>query len=256
MAVPLPDWDHLKTVIVVCGHAVYHGGPNLHPPHLATYDENWCLQSFQGGEGKFFVSHIEAGVKLASEAKDSLLIFSGGQTRSPYILSEAQGYHDVASVFNFWGLDDVRLRVTTEEFSRDSYDNVLLSIARFKECVGSVPERVIVVSWKFKEERFRFHSFSIHWPRARFEFFGVGSPENLQEAIAAEKRTLQQFIKDPSGYGNEHSNLGAKKDARNPYRRQHGYAISCPDLAIVLAWRGRKTLSKKDVPWAKIGGKE
>lgn len=244
-----PDWSSLKSAIVVCGHAVYHGGPKLSPAHLATSDQHWFLQSFQKGEGKYFVSHVEAGVRLASEAKDSLLIFSGGQTRFPAILSEAQGYHDIAAVFDFWNMHDVRSRVTTEEFSRDSFDNVLFSIARFKECVGILPERLTIVSWAFKEARFEYHSSCIRWPQSRYRFVGVGVPANLKQAEAADERTLRNFEKDPSGYGNMDGNLGAKKNARNPYRRHHGYAASSPDMTVVLAWRGPTRLSDTDVPW-------
>lgn len=248
-----PDWSPLKSAIVVCGHALYHGGPKLNPAHLATSDEHWSLQSFQTGEGKYFVSHIESAVRLAAEATDSLLIFSGGQTRFPHRLSEAQGYHDIASVFDFWGIDDVRSRVTTEEFARDSFDNILFSIARFTECVGTLPERLTVVSWGFKEERCRYHSSCIHWPQSKYQFVGVGTPENLKQAEESEQRTLEQFRKDPAGYGCGGGALGSKKNARDPYRRQHGYSTSCPDLAIILTWRGQTTLSESDIPWSETG---
>lgn len=244
-----PDWSPLRSAIVVCGHAIYHGGPTLNPVHLASTDENWSLLPFQKGESKYFVSHVASGVRLASEARDSLLIFSGGQTRFPHILSEAQGYHDVATAFDFWGMYDVRSRVTTEEFSRDSFDNVLYSIARFKECVGRFPEKLTIISWAFKEERFQLHTRSIHWPTPKYQFFGVGNPDSLIPAEAAESRTLEQFKEDPYGYGSSNGGLGRKKQARNPYRRQHGYSTSCPELAFILTWKGPTRLSEKDVPW-------
>lgn len=246
-----PHWTPLKSAIVVCGHAVYHGGPKLKPARLACSDENWFLLPFQKGEGRFFVSHIEAGVRLAADAMDSLLIFSGGQTRSPQILSEAQGYHDVASVFDFWGMNQVRSRVTTEEFSRDSFDNVLFSLARFRECVGHYPEKLTIISWAFKEQRFQFHTWSLYWPSSKYRFFGVGNPDNLEEAKIAAKCALEQFKKDLHGYDCADGGLGLKKQSRNPYRRQHGYFTSCPELAVVLAWRGPSRLPEKDIPWLK-----
>lgn len=242
-------WSSLKTAIVVCGHAVYHGGTGKDPEHAAR-DENWLLQPFQKGEGKYYISHIETGVRLAAEDSESLLIFSGGQTRAPSILSEAQGYHDIASVFNFWDLHDVRTRVTTEEFSRDSFDNVLFGIARFTECVGSLPHHVVIVTWAFKEARFNHHVWSIHWPITKFQFVGVGVPDDLQKAEAAEARTLAHFKKDASGYSKtSDGKLGLKKASRNPYCRQHGYSMSCPGMSRVLAWRGTIRIAACDVPW-------
>ena len=37
-----------------------------------------------------------------------------------------------------------------EEFARDSYENVLFSIARFKELTGHPPRNVTVVGYEFK----------------------------------------------------------------------------------------------------------
>lgn len=249
-ASPTHAWSSLTHAIVVCGHAIYHGGPRLSPPCDAELDRHWLLQPFQKGEGKHYISHVRAGVELASQHAGSLLIFSGGQTRFPSILSEAQGYHDVATVFNFWGQHDVRGRVTTEEFSRDSFDNVLFGIARFHECVGVFPRSLTLVSWSFKQERFTIHATAIRWPLSSFRFLGVGLPDELEKARAAEAATLSKFQKDPFGYGYHDTMLGKKKNARNPYRRQNGYAQSCPSMAPLLQWRGPHTVPESHVPWA------
>jgi len=245
-----PNWSSLKNAIVVCGHAVYHGGPKLRPAQLAELDKYWFLQPFQQGEGIDYISHIQRGVMMAAEDETSLLIFSGGQTRAPYILSEAQGYHDVACAFTFWGKKDVRSRTTTEEFSRDSMDNLLFSIARFYECVGALPDIVTVISWGFKEARFTHHAWSIRWPKSRFRFEGVGAPEALEKAEEAEAETLRKFSEDASGCGRGEDGLYTKKIARNPYRRQNGYAISCPCMSAILAWTDTNQVSEKDVPWS------
>lgn len=251
VAVTVPDkWRSLKTAVVVCGHAVYNGGPSLDPSQ-APLDKHWLLQPFQEGEGKYYIAHVKAGIHLASVDSESLLIFSGGQTRAPCILSEAQGYHHVAEMFRFWGETHVRCRTTTEEFSRDSFDNVLFSIARFKECVGHLPEKFIIVSWTFKQARFDFHTWSIRWPQAKYQFVGFGVPEDEEKAKLSETNTLKAFKLDVSGYGTTtDAALGIKKAARNPFRRQHGYSTSCPDMAPVLAWRGQSRVLQTDVPWA------
>lgn len=243
------SWTGLKHVIVVCGHAVYHGGSKLQPDE-AELDKHWLLQPFQKGEGQHYISHIKEGVMLASQDPCSLLLLSGGQTRFPCFLAEAQGYHDIATVFNFWGKHEVRSRCALEEFSRDSFDNVLFSIARFNECVGTLPQHLTIVSWAFKEARFQHHVWSIHWPNQMYRFVGVGIPENVEKAEAAEAKTRMQFENDVFGYGQKNGALGTKKELRNPYRRQHGYITSCPSMRAVLEWRNPHRISQHAVPWA------
>lgn len=184
------EWTTATHAIVVCGHAVYIGGPNLLPPVAAERDHYWVLQTFQQGECPHYIDHIRTGIQLAAADRNSLLIFSGGQTRHPHILSEAQGYHHVAACFDFWDNPSVQSRTTTEEFSRDSYDNVLFSIARFYECVGAFPQKLTLVSWAFKQKRFLHHIETIAWPVSRFNFVGVATPDDLQTALTSEAKTL------------------------------------------------------------------
>lgn len=244
------DWDSKTHAIVVAGHAVYTGGcgPDR-TPEQTQLDEHWSLQPFQKGEAPFYTDHIRHGVMLTAADPSALLIFSGGQTRAPLVLSEAQSYHNLASVFQFWEQEEVRRRVTTEEFSRDSVDNLIFSIARFQEAVGKAPLHVTVVSWKFKSARFRHHAWSIRWPATRFSFAGVGVPVKADEAERAEAKTLVKFQDDVLGTDEREGGLGLKKKERNPYRRQHGYARSCPDLAGLLLWRGKKRVPAVKVPW-------
>lgn len=137
-------------------------------------------------------------------------------------------------------------RATTEEFSRDSYDNVLFSIARFYECVGALPQKLTILSWAFKKKRFLHHTETIGWPASRFQFVGVSTPDDLQTALTKEAKTLIQFKTDATGHG---AVLGKKKMARNPYRRHHGYKTTCPDLANLLDWTATTPFPKDQVPW-------
>lgn len=249
MQQPPAEWATATHAIVVCGHAIYTGGPNLHPPALAEQDQYWILQSFQVGEGSYFIEHVRAGVELAALDRQSLLIFSGGQTRNPHILSEAQSYCQLATSFNFWGHPTVQSRMTTEEFSRDSYDNLLFCIARFYECTGSFPQKITMISWTFKRKRFHHHAETISWPLEKLSFVGIGTPDDLQNALASEARTLFEFKNDQTGYGTNGSSLGKKKAARNPFRRQHGYHRSCPSLIPLLDWTEATSFPKEEVPW-------
>ena len=145
----------------------------------------------------------------------------------------------------------MRNRTTTEEFAKDSYENVLFGIARFHECTGSWPMQISVVSWQFKQERFLFHGKTIHWPSAQFLFVGVSNPhKGLKAAIAAEKHTLNMFQGDVSGTSTKTVDaLGSKKQARNPYKRQNGYALSCPSISKLLAWEGPEFPDRRICPW-------
>ena len=61
--------DHL---IVVCGHAIWLGGPEN------GYDESeWLIESYKAGETPTFIDHIRAGVRLLSQDENAILVFSG-----------------------------------------------------------------------------------------------------------------------------------------------------------------------------------
>lgn len=222
----------------------------MQPSVAAEQDKYWVLQAFQQGEGPYYIEHIHAGVEITATDPSALLIFSGGQTRYPHIISEAQGYHNLATLFNFWGHDYIASRTTTEEFARDSYDNVLFSLARFLECTGNFPSKLTIISWAFKRKRFEHHCITVAWPVSKFSFVGIGTPDDLQSALTAEARTLHDFKADNTGYGKDGGPLGKKKMARNPYRRQHGYASSCPSLAPLLDWTETTAFAKDQAPWS------
>jgi len=145
-------WNNLENLFLVAGHAVYNAADYQHP----FDDESWFLQSFQKGELPFYIEHIRRGVELANEDKKALLVFSGGQTRlEAGPKSEAQSYWMIANHhFRWWARTNVMLRSTTEEFARDSLENLVFGICRFRECVRRIPAIVRVVSWEFKRKRF------------------------------------------------------------------------------------------------------
>lgn len=77
------------------------------------------------------------------------------------------------------GLEQIRM--TTETFALDSFENLIFSIARFREYTGSYPERVTVVGFGMKKERFEeLHAKAIRWPsrsyyrgHRRFAYIGI-----------------------------------------------------------------------------------
>jgi hypothetical protein len=84
------------------------------------------LLDYQKGKGlpQAIVAHIQAGIHQAAEDEDSLLIFSGGETRSVTgPLTEGSSYFRVADALQLWQ-GNVRARTVTEEFATDSFENL------------------------------------------------------------------------------------------------------------------------------------
>lgn len=68
----------------------------------------------------------------------------------------------------------MRFRSGTEDFARDSFENLLFSVARFRELAGRLPERIVVVSFGFKAYRFtELHRTAMRFPSERFYFAGL-----------------------------------------------------------------------------------
>jgi hypothetical protein len=175
-----------------------------------------------------------------------LLVFSGGQTDpAAGPVSEALGYWRIAHHHDWYGQPHVRHRATTEEFALDSFHNLLYGICRFHEMTHRYPQRVTVLGWRFKQARFDFHRASLRFPAERFSYLGVNDPELIDDARHHEALRLADFERDP--YGATPA-LAAKRDSRNPFRRRHGYAHSCPELTGLLMHSG-PGLFLDPLPW-------
>lgn len=226
--------------IIVAGHAVLVRFKNL------TADSSWALLDFQRGEPPCYVQHVRTAVELAAGDPEALLIFSGGPTRAGAgPLSEAQSYHHVACHYGWFGHPDVAQRTILEDFARDSFENLLFGICRFQEYAGAYPERVTLVSWAFKEQRFGLHRDAIGFPADRFRYAGPNNPGDLVQALKSERNAIQAYTQDPYSSGDR---FRAKRQARNPYRRQNGYAISCPGVAALLRHEGPESFQGA-LPW-------
>lgn len=230
----------MKNLVLVAGHAVPYRFDRLHS------DEGWFLKHFQTGEAAYYVEHARRGVELAAADPDSLLLFAGGQTDAAAgPRSEAQGYWLIAEHHGWFGYPEVRDRSTTEEFSVDSFLNVLYGLCRFREFIGHWPHLVTAAGWKFKGERFHLHRAAVRWPAERFRYEGVNDPPELEKNLFFEAARREIFRLDPYGAGTEPTE---KKAARNFSRRQHGYTESCPEVADLLRWKG-PDLFAGPLPW-------
>jgi hypothetical protein len=232
--------SHLCRAVIVAGHAV------LLNPRDPLSDASWILLDFQRGEPPCYVGHVRAGVDLAAADPESLLLFSGGQSRREAgPRSEGLSYFEIAEHYGWWSATEVAERAATEEFARDSFENLLFGICRFQEITGRYPDHVTFVSWAFKEQRFGMHREALGWPAARFTYVGANNPPELAQALTAEERARVKYAADPYSSGPEFTR---KRDDRNPFRRQHGYFTSCPELAALFHHRGPEPFTAP-LPW-------
>lgn len=69
-----------------------------------------------------------------------------------------------------------------QEHARDSFENLVFSVCRFREVTGRYPVNVVVASFEFKHERFAgLHLKALRWPGQRFRF--LGTPALSEQAL-------------------------------------------------------------------------
>jgi len=63
---------------------------------------------------------------------------------------------------------------STQEHARDSFENLLFSLCRFHALTGAYPQRLLIVSYEFKHQRFAsLHARAVRWPTAQLSFLGT-----------------------------------------------------------------------------------
>lgn len=246
-------WAHLTNLIMVAGHAIYTGTTY---DHTALHDEaNWILEPFQKGQVPTFLRHIERGVALTANDPLALLLFSGGQTRdNAGPRSEGQTYWTIANSQRWYGMQNsggVENRSFTEEYARDSYENLLFSICRFRQLTGRYPREITVVGFEFKRDRFiSLHRRALRFPKQRFHYVGIDppSPDGLRGGLSARERSTAHgpFASDP--YGCNTRILYQKREQRNPYLRFHPYPQGCPHLHTIFNYCGG-SIYRGPLPW-------
>jgi hypothetical protein len=236
---------------MVAVHAIYRG--TRWEPANVRDEANWFLEQSQHGHVDTFLAQIRKGVELAANDTSSILLFSGGQTRlglGPR--SEGTSYWQAADAFDWFGMRDiVQNRSHAEEYARDSLENLLFSVCRFKQLSGSYPRYVKVVSMGYKEQRFvTLHRKALRFPLARFEYFGIDPPNvaGMRDSLYSRERSMSMgpFAKDP--YGCKMLELLDKRIGRNPYIRYHPYPQGCPSIAGLFEHCG-PSIFDGALPW-------
>ncbi|KAI5954804.1 hypothetical protein KGF57_003828 [Candida theae] len=257
------DINHL--IIVPC-HGIYKLGE---PP---TKQASWYLASFQldGNDHLCFLDHIEQAVEQLQSDANSYLIVSGGETkREAGPISEALSYYTLAAAQIAKKKQiDVTDRITTENYARDSFENVIFSICRFYEVWQKYPTYITIIGFEFKRDRFLdLHlSQALGFPSDRVNYIGNSPNPNFTTKEETERyfedlrsseyaNAVREFKAD--WYGVQ-SKLSSKRRKRNPFSRQAGYALSNPPLADFLVQlmvdpntRTNEEIKEllKDAPW-------
>ena len=139
----------------------------------------------------------------------ALKLTVSGATRSHLTspLSEASSYHRLAAARGLLRSPaegtslPVAQRATTEEYALDSYENLLFSIARFREVTGRWPDKITVVGYGMKRKRFeQLHRGAIRFPAQRFRYIGIDDEGNTSEHYLGElKHGYAPFLFSPAG---------------------------------------------------------
>lgn len=233
-AYPFPN---LRNLVMVAGHSIY----TSESCGKIDREDSWFLEPYQKhpGQAATFLTHIKEGVEIAGKDEGALLLFSGGETRKDAgPRSEAQSYWAIAESKGWFGKDEsVRSRSLTEEHARDSFENLLFSVCRFRELTGTYPQNITVVSYDFKEERFaQLHRSALGFPEGRFFFSGTpATPTAREAAVKGEASVRYQFQEDPYGCL---GSLHVKRLKRDPFHRTIPYPDGCPELKGLFSYCG------------------
>ena len=264
-----PDLQYARTdtVIIVPGHGVFRG---LNAEEWAN-ENQWGLDPhFHEGSGlliRAIAQHIKMGLQeLKDDVDRSIVVFSGGQTKpgagprseglSYYLLMEATKLFGLFPVGSAQAQHVMTTRVFAEEYSRDSYENLLFSVCRFKEVTGHYPSRIVVVGWEYKRRRFEdLHRVALRWPKQRFRYIGVDIVDAAKQLGVLSVPDKLLHLSDDGTLERTKSDLylcranRKTREERNPQRRVIPYYVSCPELRELLGHCGPELFDASKLPW-------
>ncbi|CCE65795.1 hypothetical protein TPHA_0N00140 [Tetrapisispora phaffii CBS 4417] len=178
------------------------------------------------------IKHIVKNNDILDESLRNypILIFSGSQTCKTTRDSEAQSYcrvlntifsnYKYGSISAFRGDKEIECLIkdiissaavlemdiseimtksfiTTEEFSLDSFQNVLYSLYRFKEYTDNYPNKITIVGFGFKKERFlNYHLNAINFDLEDVEYISY-EPNPLYLNYLKNPNDIKEINNDP-----------------------------------------------------------
>ncbi|GME68044.1 unnamed protein product [[Candida] boidinii] len=244
---------NIDTLVILPCHSIYKRVPtndtisrkelSQDEPGPGFDEKDWELAPFQyeAHDHLFFIKHIYASYEYLLQHKaNSVLVLSGGYTKdSQKELSESLSYLNVAKMRGLIPLDYENTfengKLLLEDRARDSYENVVFSLIKFRELIDKYPKKIVIVGLEFK--RFRFieqHLKVLQFPVTDIEYIGIGPeyPENI-ENLPLEKyqerkdfyfkdleESEEKFARSPFSkfwFGEVGSGLYTKKSKRDPF---------------------------------------
>ncbi|ODV61377.1 uncharacterized protein ASCRUDRAFT_34395 [Ascoidea rubescens DSM 1968] len=265
-------YSQISRLIILPCHAIYKGF-GAGDSHVDWYMEDFQKQS---NDNEVWLLQIERALDLLQASKGSILIISGGKTKKNIgPISEAFSYFNLIAQNNLLQNNENLInRILVEEYARDSFENLLFSIARFNEATNSYPSKITIIGYDFKKRRFLDnHVKALRFPIENVNYIGI-DPSLVHDAddnhdnersISMNEKFVQElnqleyenavrlFEEDPFGCGEK---LMRKKIKRNPYNSIHPYYISNPVLYPLLNYcdlSSRLSDSQlfANIPWAK-----
>lgn len=143
--------SNLDHMVMVAGHAQLKAfepsGDSTKDRAMISNVSVWAVKSYQNQDDiHLYLEHIRFGIKLAREDPNALLVFSGGATDKESRWSEGYSYWKAAMVMgDFEAAEDIQdgagkvplpYRTIVDASARDSYENLLFSLCRFREFTG------------------------------------------------------------------------------------------------------------------------
>lgn len=132
------------------------------------------------------------GEKVVVPALSFVDLLSSGQTRLLSTTTEAESYLRLALSLDLFGSHHSHSsalspfpRATTETYALDSFQNLLFSLARFREVTSRYPSQITVIGYEMKRQRFeRLHRAAVKFPAQSFQYIGL-------EPLASEKESAK-----------------------------------------------------------------
>lgn len=248
----------MNLTILPC-HGIWKGGDSI-----GENPNEWFLAPFQlqGKDHLCFKQHIINCIEVLNHDSNAIVIISGGATKQEAgPKTEADSYYDLLK--HLTNDKSILDRVYIEPLARDSFENVIFLFCRYYEILEKYPEKVTIVGFEFKRNRFlNNHVKAMKFPLENANYIGnEPTPDTDIEAYFEDlnqceyKFAVKHFETDFYGIKPP---LITKKMSRNPFNQVNNYPNTNPQLKpFLLAIKDDTSVSVEEaysilqscIPW-------
>ncbi|CDK25765.1 unnamed protein product [Kuraishia capsulata CBS 1993] len=195
-------------LIMVPCHGIWdskvYSSANPKPAKAGEAVNEWHLASFQipTKDNISFIEHAKIAIDEFKKDKDnSVLVFSGGFTKAGVEQSESRSYFELSRALGLLDTEDEHAGVECEEYARDSYENVLFSLLKFRKTTGSFPTKYTIVGFEFKRHRFiEQHLKVLQFTNVNYLTYGPVFPDDYDySGYSSVQEAQDAFFKDLEG---------------------------------------------------------